>query len=272
MQLSGQIPPCDRSEAFWMKAQELIPDGTQTMSKGPQQFVFGVFPIYLERGKGSHVWDVDGNEYIDYSQALGPIILGHAYPAVTEAVRHQLEQGTTFTLLHPLEVEVAELLTEIVPSAEMVRFAKNGSDVTAAAVRLVRAYTRREHIAYCGYHGWEDWYVAGTTRNIGVPACLRDLLHPFEYDHIETLEQVFAEHPDDIAAVIMEPVITVPPRNGFLEQVKELAHAHGALLIFDGVVSGFRYALGGAQVLYGVTPDLTCLGKAWPTDCHCQLW
>ena len=256
------IPARSRSEALWERGRRLIPDATQTLSKGALQFVLGVHPIYLQRGEGSHVWDVDGNEYIDYSQSLGPNILGHNFAPVSDAVIAQLGQGITFTLPHPLEVEVAELITEVVPAAEMVRYAKNGSDATSAAVRLARAVTGRDHIAFCGYHGWEDWYVAVTSRNIGVPRVLGDLLHSFQYNNLASLEALFAAYPDQIAAVIMEPVIFEPPAAGFLHSVRDLAHRHGALLIFDEVITGFRFALGGAQERYGVVPDLCCLGKA----------
>ena len=256
------IPARTASEALWARGRRLIPDATQTLSKSPQQFVLGVHPIYLERGAGSHVWDVDGNEYIDYSQSLGPIILGHNFQPVSEAVIAQLAQGITFTLPHPLEVEVADLITEVVPAAEMVRYAKNGSDATSAAVRLARAVTGREHIVFCGYHGWEDWYVAVTSRNVGVPRALGDLIHSFQYNNLDSLEALFATHPEQIAAVIMEPVLFEAPAAGFLEGVRDLAHQHGALLVFDEVITGFRFALGGAQERYGVIPDLCCLGKA----------
>lgn len=258
----NSIPPRAKSEALLARGQRLIPDATQTLSKAPNQFVQGVHPIYLERGDGSHVWDVDGNEYIDYSQSLGPIILGHNFAPVSEAVTAQLGRGITFTLPHPLEVEVAELITTVVPAAEMVRYAKNGSDATSAAVRLARAVTGREHIAFSGYHGWEDWYVATTSRNIGVPRVLGDLLHSFQYNSLASLEALFAAYPEQIAAVIMEPVIFEAPAPGFLEGVRDLTHRHGALLVFDEVITGFRFALGGAQERYGVVPDLCCLGKA----------
>jgi glutamate-1-semialdehyde-2,1-aminomutase len=260
------IPPQNRelkrSYELKAKAQWLIPSCTQTFSKGPTQFIQGVAPVFLVRGHGSHVWDVDGNEYIDYPMALGPIILGHNYPAVTEAVIRQMRDGTTFSLPHPLEVEVAEMLTEVIPCAEMVRFGKNGSDATSGAVRVARAYTGRDIIACCGYHGWQDWYIGTTTRNKGVPKAVQGLTVPFEYNNIESLERIFAEHPRQVAAVIMEPVGVIEPRDGFLQQVRELTQREGALLIFDEVVTGFRLALGGAQEYFGVTPDLACFGKA----------
>lgn len=248
------------SEAFWRRAEQVIPCGTQTLSKGPDQFVRGVYPIYLQRGEGCHVWDVDGNEYIDYPMALGPILLGYHYPAVHDAVVRQLGEGTTFTLMHPKEVELAEALVACIPCAEMVRFAKNGSDVTAAAVRAARAYTGRDQVAFCGYHGWQDWYAVTTSRNVGVPAVLKGLVHAFEFNKAETLERIFLDRPGDIAAVILE-VGGENPQPGFLEQVKALAHRHGAVFIWDEIVTGFRLALGGAQEYYGVIPDMACFGK-----------
>jgi glutamate-1-semialdehyde aminotransferase len=244
------------------QAESLIPSYTQTFSKGPSQFVQGVAPVYLDRGKGSHVWDVDGNEYIDYILSLGPIILGHNYPAVSAAAKAQIDEGSILSLPHRLELEVAEILVDLIPCAEMVRYAKNGSDVTAGAVRVARAYTGREVIACCGYHGWQDWYVGTTTRNKGVPQAVQDLTMPFEFNDIEGLKRIFAERPGNVAAVILEPVQTFAPQDGFLEQVRDLATKEGAVLIFDEVITGFRLGLGGAQEYLGVTPDLACFGKA----------
>ena len=248
------------SEHLWKRAIEIIPRGTQTLSKGPDQFVDGVAPKYLEQGLGCHVWDVDNNEYIDYPMALGPILLGYNYPRVVEAVCQQIGKGTTFTLMNPLEVELAEMLTEVIPCAEMVRFAKNGADVTMAAIRIARAYTGREHIAYCGYHGCQDWYAVTTSLNKGIPEFNRKLIHAFEYNKPETLENIFAEYPGQIAAVIMEQPGIEPVEN-FLQGVIDIAHKFGALFILDEICTGFRYALGGAQEYYGITPDLACFGK-----------
>jgi len=244
------------------RAEALIPSYTQTFSKGPSQFVQGVAPVYLSRGQGSHVWDVDGNEYIDYVLSLGPIILGHNYPAVSEAAKSQIDEGTLLSLPHRLELEVAEMLVDLVPCAEMVRYGKNGSDVTAGAVRVARAYTDREVIACCGYHGWQDWYIGTTSRNKGVPQAIQDLTVPFAFNDLEGLKRIFTENPGNVAAVILEPVQTSAPQKGFLEQVRDLATKEGAVLIFDEVITGFRLGLGGAQEYLGVTPDLACFGKA----------
>jgi len=251
-----------RSEALWERALKVIPSGTQTFSKGPGQYVNGVGPKYLRSGKGGHVWDVDGNEYIDYGMALGPIILGYAHPSVNRAIVEQLGSGITFTLMHPLEVELAELLAGIIPCAEMVRFGKNGSDAAAGAVRLARAHTKRDKVACCGYRGWQDLYIGATSRNLGVPERVGELTFTFQYNDLDSLRSIFTQNPGEVAAVILEPANFVEPRNGFLEEVKKLSHCHGALLIFDEIITGFRMALGGAQEYFRVTPDLAAFGKA----------
>jgi len=260
----GNLPKKDlaRSRSLLQKAAGLIPGCSQTFSKGPGQFVQGVAPAWLERGKDAHVWDVDGNQYIDYMLGLGPVILGYDFPAVTEAVVRQAGKGAIFSLPHPLEVEVAELLRRIIPCAEMVRFGKNGSDATSGAVRLARAWTGRDKIACCGYHGWQDWYIATTSRDRGIPASVRKDTLTFSYNDTAGLERLFTEHAGEIAAVIMEPVTTEFPADGFLERVRELTAANGSLLIFDEIITGFRLALGGAQEYCRVVPDLACFGKA----------
>lgn len=250
------------SQRLLKKASTLIPGGSQTFSKAPNQFVRGVTPVYVERAEGCRLWDVDGNEYVDFPLSLGPIILGHKDPDVDAAVRTQLDKGTTFSLPHRLEVEVAELLIKTVPCAEMARFGKNGSDVTAAAVRIARAFTGRDIVACCGYHGWQDWYIGTTTRSLGVPKAVRELTKSFDYNDAASLEILFAENPGRIACVIMEPIGVVEPKPGFLKAVAEIARKNGAVFIFDEVVTGFRLALGGAQEYYGVTPDLACFAKA----------
>jgi glutamate-1-semialdehyde 2,1-aminomutase/spore coat polysaccharide biosynthesis protein SpsF len=221
-----------------------------------------VAPTFLARGQGSHVWDADDNEYIDYPMALGPIVLGYGYAAVDEAVKKQLEDGATFSLPHGLEVEVAERMVDMIPCAEMVRYGKNGSDATAGAVRLARAYTGKDLIACCGYHGWQDWYIGSTSFSRGVPKDVRRLTLTFKYNNIESVRQLFAEHPGQIAAVILEPVGVVEPKGGFLLALQELCRREGSLLIFDEVITGFRIARGGAQEYFGVIPDLACFGKA----------
>jgi glutamate-1-semialdehyde 2,1-aminomutase/spore coat polysaccharide biosynthesis protein SpsF len=251
-----------RSEEYWKRAKNIIPAGTQCLSKGPTQFVDGVAPKYLMKGKGCHVWDVDGNEYIDYGMGLRPIILGYCYPAVDKAILEQLKDGITFTLMHPLEVEVAEMLTDIIPCAEAVRYGKNGSDVTTAAIRVARTFTGRDKVAICGYHGWHDWYIITTEKNRGVPNIMRQLSFTFQYNNIESLKKLLDTYTDEFAAVIMEPVGVTPPENDFLREVQKVAHDHGAVLIFDEIITGFRFSLGGAQEYFNITPDLATFGKA----------
>jgi len=251
----------ERSMAWLARAKQVVPGTSQTLSKGPAMFVEGAYPVFLERGRGSHVWDVDGNEYVDYIMGLASITLGYAYPAITEAVARQLERGSIFSLPHPLEVEVSERLTEIIPCAGMVRFVKTGSEADAAAVRVARAATGRDVILYCGYMGWHSWYAITTPRSKGIPKEAARLVAPFEYNDLASLESVLDEHHGQVAAVIMEPVLLDAPASGFLAGVKAAAHRHGALLIFDEIVSGFRWAAGGAQEHFGVVPDLATFGK-----------
>lgn len=250
-----------KSEVLLERAFHTIPLGSQTFSKSKTQYPMGVSPFFIQRGKGSRVWDVDGNEYIDFINSLAAITLGYCDPDVDAAVRAQLDDGVIFSLPHPLEMQVAEQIVKLVPCAEKVRFGKNGSDATAGAIRIARAFTNRDHVAVCGYHGWQDWYIGTTARNRGVPQATRDLSHTWTYNDIGSLAKLFQEYPGQIAAVILEPMNVTEPLPGFLEEVKALAHKHGALLIFDETVTGFRYAVGGAQQHFGVTPDLATFGK-----------
>lgn len=251
-----------KSEEMLMRAEMTIPLGTQTFSKSRTQFPRGASPFYAARAEGSRLWDIDGNEYIDFNNSLAAITLGYRDPDVNAAVSAQLAEGVIFTLPHSVEVEAAELIVEMVPSAERVRFGKNGSDATAGAVRLARAFTGRDRVAVCGYHGWQDWYIGSTLRNLGVPQATRDLTSVFQYNNLESLRALLVAHPGEFAAVILEPMSVAWPAPGFLEGVAELTRSHGALLIFDEIVTGFRFANGGAQELFGVTPDLTALGKS----------
>lgn len=251
----------DRSLSLLNRARQLVPGASQTLSKGPGMFVEGAYPVFLERGRGCQVWDVDGNEYVDFILGLAAITLGYDYPAVTEAVAAQLKQGSIFSLPHPLEVEVAAQLVECIPCAEMVRFLKTGSEANAAAVRIARAATGRDVVLVCGYHGWHDWYAVTTPRSRGIPKEMGDLVAPFTFNDLGSLEAALAQHRGRVAAVIMEPVLLDEPAAGFLAGVKAAAHRHGAVLIFDEIVSGFRWATGGAQEYFGVVPDLATFGK-----------
>ncbi len=241
------------------RAERVIGGGAQTFSKAPRQWMKGILPAFLSRGEGGHVWDVDGNEWIDFPMALGPVLLGHAEPAVNEAVSRQLRDGVSFTLMHPLEVEVAERIAAMCPGVDAVRFAKTGSDATSAAVRVARARTGRERVLVCGYHGWHDWYAASTTRAKGVPAAAAGLVRSFPFNDLTRLSQLLT---DEVAAVILEPSGAELPGPGFLEAVIERCHLVGAVSIFDEIITGFRIAPGGAREKYRVQPDLSCYGKA----------
>ncbi len=251
-----------RSHDLFRKTEKIIPLATQTFSKSYLQFVQNGTPLFLTHGKGSHVWDVDGNEYVDLISGLLPIVLGYRYPAVDRAIERQLKKGIIFSLPSPLEGELARLLIKHIPCAEMVRYGKNGSDVTTGAIRVARAYTGRERVAVCGYHGWHDWYIGTTARNLGVPKSTQAMTDRFEYNKPETLARLLKKHRGQYAAVILEPTNYVAPAPGFLREVKRLTHAHGALLVFDEVITGFRWGLGGAQAYFGVTPDLASFGKS----------
>jgi glutamate-1-semialdehyde aminotransferase len=250
-----------RSLEMLARARRVVPGASQTLSKGPAMFVEGAYPVFLQRGRGCRVWDVDGNEYVDYILGLASITLGYAYPAITEAVTRQVAEGSIFSLPHPLEVEVAERLTEVIPCAEMARFLKTGSEADAAAVRIARAATGRERVVSGGYHGWHEWAAITTPRAKGIPKDFARFVSPFAYNDLASLEAALDEHRGQVAAVIMEPVLLDEPRPGFLAGVKAAAHRHGALLIFDEIVSGFRWAVGGAQERFGVAPDLATFGK-----------
>jgi glutamate-1-semialdehyde 2,1-aminomutase len=252
-------PSIEKSEALYERAADLIPAFTQTLAKGPGQYVRGVAPKYLKRGKGSHVWDVDGNEYIDYQMGIGPLSLGYCYERVDRAIAEQLKDGITFSMMHPLEVEVAEMIRAAVPQAEMVRYSKTGCDVTTAAVRLARAYTGREMVLCCGYHGWHDWYIAVTDRNAGIPQAVQDLTYTFNYNDINSVIDAID---DRTACVILEPVVFEPPKDDFLRKLREVCTSRGVVLIFDEMWTGFRLAPGGAQQYFGVDADIATYSKA----------
>jgi glutamate-1-semialdehyde 2,1-aminomutase len=257
--LNPDYPVITQSNKLFERSEGLIPCNTQTLAKGPTQYVNGIAPKYLAKGKGSHVWDVDGNEYIDYNMAIGPLILGYAYPAVDEAIKRQLEDGITFSLMHPLEVEVAELIRSVIPNAETVRFSKSGADVTSAAIRIARAYTGKNRVLCCGYHGWHDWYVSTIARNTGIPGAVKDLTYTFGYNDLESLASAIG---DDVAAVILEPVVFEAPVDNFLHKVAEICRENGVILIFDEMWTGFRMALGGAQEYFGIKADMATFSKA----------
>lgn len=250
-----------KSEQLLARALKTIPLASQTFTKSKTQFPEGVSPFFLERGKGAKVWDVDGNEYIDFMNGLLAISIGYADEDVNNAVFSQIQNGTSFSLSHPLEIEVAEKLVEMIPCAEKVRFGKNGSDATSAAIRLARAYTSREMVLVCGYHGWQDWYIGSTSRNLGVPESTRALTKTFIYNDIKSLKQLVDLYEDKVAAIIMEPMNVEYPNPGYLESVQQIAKDAGIVFIFDETITGCRFAKGGAQELFNITPDLAAFGK-----------
>ncbi|MBU1131470.1 aminotransferase class III-fold pyridoxal phosphate-dependent enzyme [Patescibacteria group bacterium] len=251
-----------KSNQLFKKVSEMIPLASQTFSKSYLQYIKGQAPLFITHGQGSKVWDVDGNQYIDFINGLLSVILGYQYQAVDLAIKKQLKKGINFSLPSPLEYELARLLIKLIPCAEMVRFGKNGSDVTTGAVRLARAVTEREHVCVCGYHGWHDWYIGSTARKLGVPKSTRAMTHSFTYNDINSLKNIFKRYKNKIAAVIMEPMSYVEPKDNFLQKVKSLTNQNGALLIFDEIITGFRYPLGSAQKYFKVIPDLATFGKS----------
>jgi glutamate-1-semialdehyde aminotransferase len=260
---------------LYKQAENVIAGKTHLFGRRAELHALGVSPVYSDRQKDGHFWDVDGNEYIDFELGAGAVQLGHAYPSVVRAVQQQAAEGTGLTINHPLEIETAELVRQIVPCAEMVRFCKGGGEADEVAVRIARAATGRDKVVFCGYHGWHDWYLAcglgslstlesnlrpGITP-LGVPKVLEGTTLPFEYNNLDSLKSVLESNRGQVACVIMEASRTFLPQPGFLEGVRKLTQEHGVVLIFDEVVTGFRLARGGAQAYYGVTPDMATFAK-----------
>jgi len=259
VEFNNNYPDITKSNEIFSRSEGLIPAHTQTLAKGPGQWIKGVAPKYLTKGKGSHVWDADGNEYIDYNMGIGPISLGYCYDKVDDAIKKQLEDGITFSLMHPLEVEVAELVKSVVPNTESVRYSKTGCDITTAAVRLARAFTGREKVLCCGYHGWHDWYISVTDRNKGIPEAVKDLTYTISYNDIQSVKDSIDK---DTACVILEPFVFEEEKNHFLQELRKVCDEYGTLLIFDEMWTGFRIAKGGAQEYFNVKADLACFSKA----------
>ena len=250
------------SQKLLERAKKVTPVASQTYSKSYRYYCEGTSPSFIDRGDGCFVWDVDNNKFIDFVCALGPIIVGYNNEQINKAVIKQLKKGISFSQPTKQTIELAEKLAEIIPAAEMVRFVKNGSDATSSAIKLARAYTGRDIIAVSGYHGMDDWYIISTDNNKGIPQELSKFTKSFKYNNLDSIRSLFNKYPNEIAGVILEPIQGNGPHPGYLKQLKEIVHSEGSLLIFDEVVSGFRYALGGASELYNVTPDLVTLGKA----------
>ena len=264
-----------RGQFLWKRAKKIIPGGNQLLSKRAERFAPGIWPTYYSKAKGSHIWDLDGRRYLDMSiMGVGCNILGYGDPDVDRAANRAIEKGSMSTLNTPDEVELAELLCKLHPWAQMVRFARTGGESMAIAARIARAYTGRDVIAFCGYHGWADWYLATNLykknalaehllsglKPKGVPKKLRGTIFPFRYNRIEELEAIIKKHPK-LAAIIMEPVHGEEPSENFLKKVQKLAKKSGAVFIFDEITIGWRLAVGGAHLKYGVQPDMAVFAK-----------
>ena len=253
-----------QSRQLQERFHQLIPGGSHTYAKGDDQFPQFASP-YITHGKGCHVWDVDGNEYIEYAMGLRSVTLGHAYEPVVEAAVAQMRRGANFNRPCPVELECAEELLDLLPDAEMVKFAKNGSDVVDGAIRLARAFTDRDLIAICGdqpFFSVGDWFIGGTPMDAGIPQCVKDLILRFRYNDVDSLSKLFSSYSGRIAAILLEAEKDVPPNAGYLESLQRLCQREGALLIFDEMITGFRWHNGGAQMFHRVAPDLSTFGKA----------
>jgi len=253
-----------RSCAGQRKAHGLIPGGAHTYAKGDDQYPEHA-PAFIARGKGCHVWDLDGNEFIEYGMGLRAVTLGHAFEPVVEAAYRQMQLGANFTRPAGVEVDLAEAMLDLIDGADMVKFAKNGSDVTTAAVKLARAYTGRDLIAICGdqpFFSTDDWFIGTTELKAGIPQATTRLTVKFRYNDLESLRELFDQFPNQIACVVMEAEAAVPPADAYLAEVKRLCEGRGAVLIFDEMITGFRWHLGGAQRFHGVVPHLSTFGKA----------
>ncbi len=274
--MNNKILNLSKSLAMQARASQRIPGMTQLLSKRPDRFSAGVWPGYYEKARGVEVWDLDGNRYIDMSiGGIGANVLGYADPDVDGAVKEAIDRGVSCSLNCPEEVELADLLCELHPWAEKVRYARSGGEAMAVAVRIARTHTRRDIIAFCGYHGWHDWYLAANLESnealeghlmdgldpLGVPSALAGTALPFHYNRIEELENICRKHGDNLAAIVMEPIRNDNPLPGFLERIKELAEQTGAVFIFDEISAGFRMNTGGAHLRFGVDPDIAVFSK-----------
>ncbi|MFE2194714.1 glutamate-1-semialdehyde 2,1-aminomutase [Streptomyces olivaceus] len=262
--MTGEDFTLPRSRAANERLHALVPGGAHTYAKGDDQYPEGLAPV-ISHGRGAHVWDVDGNRYVEYGSGLRSVSLGHAHPRVIEAVRRELDRGSNFVRPSVVELEAAERFLATVPTAEMVKFAKNGSDATTAAVRLARAATGRPRVAVCADHplfSVDDWFIGTTPMSAGVPAATTELTLSFPYGDLAAAEELLTRYEDEVACLILEPAAHTEPPPGYLQGLRELADRHGCVLVFDEMITGFRWSEAGAQGLYGVVPDLSTFGKA----------
>jgi len=254
----------ERSTKLRPRAHELIPGGAHTYAKGDDQFP-STAPGFIARGEGSHVWDVDGNEFIEFGSGLRAVTLGHGYRPVVEAACRALQLGTNFVRPAALEVEAAEKVLGLIGTGEMIKFAKNGSDVTTAALKLARAYTGRPLVAVCGdqpFFAVDDWFIGSTPMHAGIPDATRALTLKFRFNDLDSLRALFEQHKNLISCVIMEAETTEQPKPGYLQSVIDLCHANGVVFVLDEMITGFRWHNGGAAALHGLSPDLRTFGKA----------
>jgi len=261
--------------ALYKRAKEIIPGGTQLLSKRPEMFLPELWPSYYQKAKGCYVWDLDGNRYLDFSyMGIGACILGYAHEEVNKAVMQAIEQGSMSTLNCPEEVQLAQLLLNLHPWADMVRYARTGGEAMAVAIRIARAYSHKDKIAFCGYHGWADWYLSANLADdknldghllsglkpLGVPRGLQGTILPFHYNNIEELEKIVAQN-NDVGVIVMEPIKFQGPKDNFLQKVRHIADQTGAVLIFDEITAGFRFNIGGSHLKLGVMPDMAVFAK-----------
>jgi glutamate-1-semialdehyde 2,1-aminomutase len=251
------------SNAYVSAVHDVIPGGAHTYAKGDDQYPAGMAPV-IERGAGCRVWDIDGNEYVEFGSGLRANLLGHGYEPVVRAARGWLEHGVNFVRPHRIEMEAAERLAGLIPSAEMVKFGLNGSDATTAAVRLARGYTGRDLVAVCRdqpFFSTDDWFIVTTPMSAGIPEAARQLTVQFSFNDLEDLGRLFAGYPGQIAAVVLEAETVQPPAPGYFDGVRRLCDQHGALLVLDEMITGFRWHERGAQFVYDIKPDLSTFGK-----------
>jgi glutamate-1-semialdehyde 2,1-aminomutase len=268
------------AQQLYRRARQIMPGGTQLLSKRPEMFLPGQWPTYFKSTKGAEVVDVEGRTFLDMSYCgIGATVLGFADPDVNAAVKNAIDMGSMCTLNSPEDIELAELLIETHPWADMVRFGRSGGEAMAIAIRIARAATGRDMVAFCGYHGWHDWYLSanlGATTALdghllpgletkGVPRGLAGLMHPFHFNKLDEIEAIVAVHGGRLAAIVMEPVRSSEPEPAFIEGIRALADRSGAVLIFDEVTSGFRINSGGAHLAYGVEPISRCSPRRSPT-------
>ncbi len=261
---AADVAPLSAVDELRARAHRAIPGGCHTYAKGDDQYPRNA-PAFIARGHGCRVWDTEGREFIEYGMGLRAVTLGHAYAPVVDAAVRQMQLGANFNRPSPIEVECAEALLGVVPRADMVKFAKDGSTVVSAALKLARAHTGRVKVAICGDHpffSYNDWFMVTTGIPGGIPASVSRETLSFRYNDLAGAAQLFADHPDEIACVMLEPARTEEPADDFLHKLRDLAHRHGALFILDETITGFRWAIGGGQEAFGVTPDLAAFGKA----------